>query len=77
MFIDYLQIMKFKKFKELRREIDSIITELRILSVKHEIPIILVSNLNRRAAVQTEEPIELSALKKTEELNMELMLLWS
>jgi replicative DNA helicase len=67
MFIDYLQIMKFKKSQELRREIDNTISELRILSAKHEIPIILISSLNRAAAEQStsKKSIELSSFKES------------
>jgi len=46
-FIDYLQIMNFNKTPSLRNEIDGTISELRILSVKYETPVILISSLNR------------------------------
>lgn len=46
-FIDYLQAMKLDGNRDKREQIDSVVTELRILAAEHDTPIFVVSSLNR------------------------------
>jgi replicative DNA helicase len=48
-FIDYLQALKFEIGKDLKQQVDNAISELRIITAKYEIPIFIISSLNREA----------------------------
>jgi len=57
-FIDYLQIMKFNdenKNNEIRHNIDKTISELRMLVITHNMPIVIISSLNRRSCTYDEK----------------------
>ena len=61
-FIDYLQILKFDGDKTDKQNIDEAITELKSLSVKYHIPVIVISSLNRNSY---REKISMEAFKES------------
>ena len=61
-FIDYLQILKFDGDKTDKQNIDEAITELKSLSVKHHIPVVVISSLNRNSY---REKISMEAFKES------------
>lgn len=61
-FIDYLQILKFDGTKTDKQNVDEAISDLKAISVKYHIPVIVISSLNRNSY---REKISMEAFKES------------